>query len=73
MVNEKMEYIGKCPDCGKHNIIDAKRRIKPKAVPVQRYGPCQKCRKVKRQRIIGEIVYLARLARRNTKALRFWQ
>jgi transcriptional regulator NrdR family protein len=80
-----MEYIGKCPKCGKHNIIDSKRRIKPKSRPIQRFGRCSTCKKttiengreikvplVTKHTIIGEIVYLARLARRNAKAIRFW-
>jgi len=67
-----MEYIGKCPKCGKHNIVASKRRINPKLTAIHRYGRCVTCKTAKKHTIIGEIVHLARLMNRNTIAIRFW-
>lgn len=65
-----MELIGKCPKCGKHNIIDSKRRIKPSVKPIHRYGRCGTCQIVKKHTIVGEIV--KRFIRWSSFRIRFW-
>lgn len=57
-----MEYLGNCPNCGKHTIVTTIKRIAHETTKKpQREAKCTNCGKVKRVTIIGEIAKVKRL------------
>jgi hypothetical protein len=56
-VIEVKEYIGNCPNCHCHTLVESSRSIKPNSQrKPQRVAKCSRCGQTKRITILGEFV-----------------
>jgi transcription elongation factor Elf1 len=60
MVKSKMEYLGNCPKCKHHTVVQTPRIIKkPEERHPQREAKCINCGNLARITLIGEVTHVA--------------